>query len=1109
MRIRHALALACAAVLAAGAIPAASAAEPSAPGTPLATETVGGPGVLVPLITGDRVEVAEGSTVFLPGEGREDVGFTRVTGLPDNPGDTYIVPTDARALLDDGVLDRELFNVTALARDGFGGADALPLIVRGPESSLQSLDAADASERLDSIGATAVEVDQAAEFWRSLAPGRAEKAPGVRKVWLDGKAHLLLEQSVPQIGAPAAWEAGYTGEGSTVAVLDSGYDPNHPDLAGLVTAAEDFTDTSPGGIDDHGHGTHVASIVAGSGAASDGRFKGVAPGAKLMVGKICVRTGGCDVSDVIQGFEWAARNGADVVNASIGIYLSDGTDPMSLSLNALSAETQTLFVISSGNEGADSSVLAPGSADAALTVGSVTKGDALSWFSSRGPRMGDRAVKPDILAPGESIVAARAEGTSMGSPVNEYYTAADGTSMSSPHVAGAAAILRQVHPDWTAARLKAVLMGTAEGIADVGVYAGGTGRVDVARAVAQPVTADAGSFSFGLVAFPYDQPVSRVLTYTNDSDAGVTLNLTVDVQGPYTVDTTTVTISAHGTAPVTVSVDPVDGVTPGLYGGVLLASDGTNAVRTALGTYLEPELHQLTAQIDGVTPEASISGDLGWLNLDTGERGLLTDVESGAPTGRVPPGRYDVFGTIREDGAAPALVSVAAAVTVGHEDLAFTWDLAGREPRTFALSDRPGVLPEQGVVELGTVAADGEGFLVSQAFEDEPLHVLPATGLSAGFHYSPHVSFISKPREKRPWRYELVDVTTGAIPAGGTVSVADTDLAVRTAVHESQGASLLAARSNIPHAFPGDPVGYYLPQPIPQTVTEYYTPASDWQWEQRLAFADDEGRTEIEVRSTTVPIGHRTTRWNRAPLGIGQDDGQLLLARRGDAFQLMVPMFTGPVEGSVTSGFDVWTGETELLIDGHVLVAGPVPCFGQVPLPEKFDGDLTVRCDVRRSVPWSTVGTRSIGAWTFATAPPAESAVPTLPFGRPESQPWTGTARTALPSAAGWTPVGMNTVRVEASGVRNGEAHASVPQIVALDVQRPAGTAEGTAALSFEVSYDEGATWREIPVLRIGDRAWTVLDHPDDAASVSVRSTVTDTSGNTAEVATIRAWNLR
>ncbi|HEY1180531.1 MAG TPA: S8 family serine peptidase, partial [Phytomonospora sp.] len=498
MRTRHALALACAAVLAAGPVPA-SAAEPVTAITP--QWTAPGDSVLVPLITGDRVEVAEDTTVFLPGEGRERVGFTRVTGLPANPGDTYIVPTDARALLDGGVLDRELFNVTALARDGFGGAEALPLIVRGPESALRSLDAAEPGGRLDSIGSTAIAVEHAGEFWRSLAPGRAEKAaPGVRKVWLDGKARLLLEQSVPQIGAPAAWEAGYTGEGSTVAVLDSGYDPGHPDLAGRVTAAEDFTGTSPGGIDDHGHGTHVASIVAGSGAVSGGRLKGVAPGASLMAGKICVQAGTCEVSDVIEGFEWAARNGADVVNASIGIYLSDGSDPMSLSLNALSAETGTLFVISSGNEGADGSVQAPGSADAALTVGSVTKGDALSWFSSRGPRAGDRAVKPDILAPGESVVAARAAGTSMGSPVDEFYTAADGTSMSSPHVAGAAAILRQMHPGWPAARVKAALMGTATPIADVNVYQGGTGRVDLARAVAQQVAADAGSISFGLVA---------------------------------------------------------------------------------------------------------------------------------------------------------------------------------------------------------------------------------------------------------------------------------------------------------------------------------------------------------------------------------------------------------------------------------------------------------------------------------------------------------------------------------------------------------------------------------------------------------------------------------
>src|SRR5205085_10055911 len=128
--------------------------------------------------------------------------------------------------------------------------------------------------------------------------------------------------------------------------------------------------------------------------------------------------------------------------------------------------------------------------------------DGLSTFSSRGPRAGDHAVKPDIAAPGEQIIAARAAGTSMGTPVDASYTAASGTSMATPHVSGAVAILAQAHPDWTATQLKAGLMSAATPIAGATVYGQGAGRVDVTRAVTQAVRAEPASLSFGFLRWP-------------------------------------------------------------------------------------------------------------------------------------------------------------------------------------------------------------------------------------------------------------------------------------------------------------------------------------------------------------------------------------------------------------------------------------------------------------------------------------------------------------------------------------------------------------------------------------------------------------------------------
>ncbi|CAM5396412.1 hypothetical protein SBADM41S_05781 [Streptomyces badius] len=175
--------------------------------------------------------------------------------------------------------------------------------------------------------------------------------------------------------APEAWAAGFDGKGTKVAVLDTGIDADHPDVKDRLVGARSFV---PGEeVDDkHGHGTHVASTIAGSGAGSDGANKGVAPAAALLVGKVLSDEGSGADSGIIEAMEWAKAEGADIVSMSLGSPVpDDGTDPMSQAVNSLSADGGPLFVIAAGNAYGAGTIGSPGSAEQALTVAAVDKRD--------------------------------------------------------------------------------------------------------------------------------------------------------------------------------------------------------------------------------------------------------------------------------------------------------------------------------------------------------------------------------------------------------------------------------------------------------------------------------------------------------------------------------------------------------------------------------------------------------------------------------------------------------------------------------------------------------------------------------------------------------------
>ncbi|MCT9930767.1 S8 family peptidase [Planotetraspora sp. A-T 1434] len=585
------------------------------PALPSAAEaTPASPGALhrVTLITGDVVTVeglagGKQTATVEPGKGREGIRFYS----QEVDGELRITPADMVPYLAKNLVDKRLFDVGELIEQGYDDASSatLPLlfVYDGAARKSAALPGVQDGTALPSVNARAVAADKGklSDLWRTVEPSaRAAQAQpalpqGIKKIWLDGKVRASLEHSVPQVGAPEAWKAGFDGKGVKVAVLDTGIDQNHPDLAGKIAQTRNFTE-DPSVQDGFGHGTHVASIIAGLGTASQGLRKGVAPGAQLMVGKVLDDSGSGTESEIIQGMEWATASGADVVNMSLGGGPTDGTDPLSVAVDNLTDQTGALFVIAAGNEGKEYSVGTPGAATSALTVGAVDGADALAGFSSRGPRL-DGGLKPDITAPGVDIIAARAAGTSIGTPVGDAYTTLSGTSMATPHVAGAAAILKQEHPGWKARQIKDILVSTAKTAADQTVYQQGGGRLDVARAVRQGVTAT-GAVDLGYHEGDDDQPGGDI-TYTNGTGTSVKLTLTAGLanvdggpspEGAISLGSSEVTVEAGASVAVPVRA-ALSKVPTGRYGGYVSAvsADGTVALHTTLALFKRGRLHNV------------------------------------------------------------------------------------------------------------------------------------------------------------------------------------------------------------------------------------------------------------------------------------------------------------------------------------------------------------------------------------------------------------------------------------------------------------------------------------------------------------------------------------
>lgn len=970
--------------------------------------------------------------------------------------------------------------------------------------------------------------DGAAQAWKDLAGSRT-LTPGKARIWLDGRLSFSLDRSTAQIGAPEAWKQGLTGEGVTVAVLDSGYDPDHPDLKGVVTRERNFSD-DPDIRDTIGHGTHVASIVAGNGE----KYRGVAPGARLAVGKVGGASGASE-SALLAGMEWAAREvKAKVVNMSLGNTDRPEIDPVEQAVNTLSAETGTLFVAAAGNDGDSLPVSSPASADAALAVGAVDRRDRMAGFSSTGPRTGDHAVKPDLTAPGTDIVAAAAQGTADGPHV-----AQSGTSMAAPHVAGAAAILAQRHPDWTGRRLKDALTGSARPTSGATPYQQGTGRVDLVRALRQQVTAQSeGTWA----AFPWKGSEGRektgTITYANAGDAPVGLDLTAEGD-VLALGTRHLDVPAGGQASVTLTVDAT-GKSPGEHVGTVTATSGDTVVRVLAGAYVEPESYDVTVNAVGRQGQPVDPWQAEAYDAKTG-RSVGLAFQNGTATVRLTRGDWNLFTETAEriDGNGTHTIAVAP-LKVDGDGLRLTVD-ARRGRAAGVTLDDPTAERQRGFDFELVHGAWSLRFSTTADVDSQYFVPIRLPGLTYGLR----TTWLSRDVTPSPYVYDLVDRHTDGLPDNPLYNARKRDLAKITATYRASGTAAVGTpMAGLPiDGYPGSFLGLLVGDiPLPGTLVHYRTPGVTYESGLQVGDSVVFGAPEPARRGRTGET------WNTAVTGPsflvrnGSRTGDELLATG-------TGMFTDG--GRDRTGSDgAATGTATLTRDGRTLATATLTnctvyetqtCELRTPVPSG-PGTYTLTTSMHRKVPYSTLSTAVESVWTFRSSTTVrEESLPLLAVrygpaaldasnrAKPGSvtrlplwlEPNPSTGRTSVGPSFGSLgessggPSGGNSVR---SMVQ--PSIQSMGQSMVQPADQPSGESSdrssaqtvtqssSRSSIRLEMSVDDGAHWRQVPVIRTGPDWTAAVPNPRTPGFVSLRATVTNSSGTTLTQTITRAYAI-
>lgn len=380
------------------------------------------------------------------------------------------------------------------------------------KDKLNTLGVKTKNELDDVFNGIVVEVDKKDKENKEKQIEQIKSINGVKRIHYPVIVKADLRESLDIINASYAWNTksgvdgvNITGRGVKIAIIDTGVDYTHPDLGGCfgsgckVVKGYDYINNDNNPMDDHGHGTHVAATAAGNGDLSSGGLKGVAPDAQIYAYKVLSSAGSGSSLGIITAIEAAVDDGADVISMSLGGN-GEPDSPMGVASNN-AMKSGVVVVVAAGNSGPGKETIgSPGNAHDIITVGATDKSDKIASFSSRGPTS-TSMIKPEIIAPGVNICAAQWDSwlsSRLCSPNLDKHIAISGTSMATPHVAGAVALLKQSNSNLTTQQIKSMLVTSSDDLGyDVNTQGGG--RLNIKSAIESEISFSPSVLNFGSV----------------------------------------------------------------------------------------------------------------------------------------------------------------------------------------------------------------------------------------------------------------------------------------------------------------------------------------------------------------------------------------------------------------------------------------------------------------------------------------------------------------------------------------------------------------------------------------------------------------------------------